>query len=166
MPQILILLILALGCASAGFVGGVEVEGWKRDSHDKTILAEAAKLSQSVVTHDHTVEIRYVDRAVERDAQKERVQSNVADHAKLPDPPDCWLAPERVRDINAAFGLGDDQRTDAGPVPAPKPTGIRLPSGAGGVGGSTGLQIPRVLRPSGGAVGQGAGAPVSGNAGG
>jgi hypothetical protein len=103
---------------------GVQYEADRRDAADAKRTDEA----QRIVTRETTkIEIRYVERASKRAAERAAVTQEVIAHATaIPDPPSGWLAPDRVRNINRAW-FGPDPGVEAGKLPAPGPAPIGKP---------------------------------------
>lgn len=72
-----------------------------------------------------------------------KVAQETANHATtLPDPPECALPPERVRNINAALGYDAGAGGEAPAVPETAAAHWWRPSAGRGVGDDAGIDVP------------------------
>jgi hypothetical protein len=161
-----IMALLAVSCFTAGAVEGIKWEEGQAAVAAAKVAAHVQTVVKTVTVENTKIEKVYVDRAAKRAAEKEKIDAETNDHAKLPDPAGCWLAPERVRSINDAW-LGSAADTGAGPAGLRSPGAAEVgePSGSGAVGKGTGLRLPRLLGHAQGTGGEDSPAAKTGGAG-
>lgn len=101
------LALLAAGVYATGFVQGRAHEGEKQLALQAK-RDDARKVLVRTVTKEVTkIETQFQTRTVYRERLADRVQQQVITHAAtLPDPVDCALHADRVRNINESFGFG------------------------------------------------------------
>lgn len=155
--RLVILAVLCATCFGSGFMLGVEWEGNKRDAAElkrvKDVIVQIKEV-EKIVTK---IETKYVNRYILRQAVAEKITQEVDKHVEtIPDPRDCWLAPERVRAINAAVRGDANFGVEAGAVPEAEGAPVGEPQRGGAVGGGGGVKVPSVLRSIFGAGGDGA----------
>lgn len=141
--------VLCLACLGSGFVAGVQWESNKRDAAELKRVKDVEIKIRTIVEERERVVTKYVNRIVKIYVDRDRIMSEVDQHAQtIPDPRECWLAPERVRVINDAIGAAGE-RSGAAVVPAPAPAPVGESPGRGEVGGGHGPTLPGVFRSAG-----------------
>jgi hypothetical protein len=151
----------------ATFCGGA-VEGIKYQQGVQAVAeAKAVKKTdetrKQVAVGTQKIQKDAVVRKTQRDAVQEKANAETVEHAKLPDPPECALAPERVRSINDAWlGTAADSGADTGRVRNPAAAEVGRASGSGAVGEGTSAGVPGVRGSAAGAVGDRAASSTSG----
>lgn len=142
---------LALASFGSGFVAGVKYEGMKRDAAELARVRDVEIRIKEIVKWRTKIERVFVEKIVYLDRERDRVTAEVDRHAQeLADPRECWLAPDRVRNINDAVGAAAGKPDGARPVPADPTSAVGGPSGRGALGRGLGLPLPRVFREAGG----------------
>lgn len=141
------IMLVALAVSfSSGFALGMKWESDSRDADELKRVKDVEIRIQKEVEYRDRVITKYVTRIVKLKAVQDTITQEVDKHAQtIPDPRECWLAPERVRNINDAIGAAGE-RSGAAAVPADAPAAGRQPSSAGAVGGGLSLPVPRMFR--------------------
>lgn len=156
--RILLIVAFAAACFGSGFMLGVEWEGNKRDSEALKVVRDVEIRIKEVEKIVVRVEKKYIVRLIQREAVREQVTQEVDKHVEtIPDPRECWLAPDRVSTINRAVGEPGDQRVEAGAVQEAGAAAVGEPQRGGEVGSGHGVEIPRVRGQTFGAGGDSAG---------
>lgn len=141
------IMLVALAVSfSSGFALGMKWESDSRDAAELKRVKDVEIRIQKVVEERERVVTKYVNRIVKIYVDRDRVIQEVDKHATtIPDPRECWLADERVRNINDAGGA-PSERGSAASVPADPEAAERKPSSGGEVGSGLSLPIPRMFR--------------------
>lgn len=148
--RLLIIASLALACFGSGFVAGVKYESNARDAAELKRVRDIEIRVKEVVKWRTKIEKVFVEKLVYIDRERDRVEEEVNRNAReLDDPRECWLAPERVRNINDAAGSPAGKPDGARPVPADQAAPVGEPQRRGEVGRGLGLPLPRVFREAG-----------------
>ncbi|HQR20054.1 MAG TPA: hypothetical protein PKV98_04265 [Burkholderiaceae bacterium] len=157
--RLVILAVLCSVCFGSGFMLGVEWESNKRDAAELKRVKDVEIRIKEVEKVITKVETKYVNRYIVRQVVKEKITQEVDRHVEtIPDPRECWLAPDRVSTINRAARGTEGAGGEAGAVPAAAGAAVGEPQRGGALGGGHGIQVPRVLGQIFGTGGDGASA--------
>jgi hypothetical protein len=143
--RLAILAIFAGVCLLSGFLGGVRVESDHRDAKELKEAQAIAAQVRVVQVHDVTVDATFTKRLTALEATQKSVMAEVLKHATtIPDRPECYLDPERVRVIRDAWsgGASADPSGGSGAVPKAASPTVGKPPASRAVGGGGGLRLP------------------------
>jgi hypothetical protein len=127
-----------LASMAFGFVKGVTFESGRRDVLDAKREASGRIIVKRIEHETVRIQKVYVARAAKREAAARTADTEVAAHAVLPDPAAGYLEPERVRNINRAWGVAGYSAGPDAAVPDDSPAPVGIPPGDGTVGGESG----------------------------
>lgn len=96
---------------------------------ERVHIAQQSEQERTRVTKaDQKSDQKSAQRKVQRTATQQATAQGVVIHVQtIPDPVEYWLAPERVSNINAAFGFAADTGDKASAVPKADPSAKREP---------------------------------------